>query len=98
MALTKAFSYWSSATNEAATDARLVAHRPFSFIGPLLFTLPVIYLFGRQWVKRPAQVVVPTRRSAGELSRPRSISYSGGISRISRRLVLVVVVGVSEGR
>lgn len=30
--------------------------RPLSFIGPLLFTLPVIYLFGRRWVKpaRPA--------------------------------------------
>ncbi|MFZ4718541.1 MAG: acyltransferase family protein [Ilumatobacteraceae bacterium] len=25
--------------------------RPLSFIGPLLFTLPVIYLFGRRWVK-----------------------------------------------
>ena len=25
--------------------------RPLAFIGPLLFTLPVIYLFGRRWVK-----------------------------------------------
>jgi len=29
--------------------------RPFAFITPLLFTLPVIYLFGRQW-RRPAAV------------------------------------------
>lgn len=27
--------------------------RPLAFIGPLLFTLPVIYLFGRQWVRTP---------------------------------------------
>jgi hypothetical protein len=27
--------------------------RPVSVIGPLLFTLPVILLFGRQWTKRP---------------------------------------------
>jgi hypothetical protein len=27
-------------------------YRPVAFVGPLLFTLPVIYLFGRQWVKR----------------------------------------------
>ncbi len=27
--------------------------RPLAFIGPLLFTLPVIYLFGRQWVRKP---------------------------------------------
>ncbi len=25
--------------------------RPLAFVGPLLFTLPVIYLFGRRWVK-----------------------------------------------
>ena len=25
--------------------------RPFAIVGPLLFTLPVIYLFGRQWVR-----------------------------------------------
>jgi peptidoglycan/LPS O-acetylase OafA/YrhL len=29
-------------------------YRPVAFVGPLLFTLPVIYLFGRQWSrKRP---------------------------------------------
>ncbi|MDO8361623.1 MAG: acyltransferase [Actinomycetota bacterium] len=27
--------------------------RPLAFVGPLLFTLPVIYLFGRRWVKVP---------------------------------------------
>ena len=27
--------------------------RPLAFIGPLLFTLPVIFLFGRQWVRKP---------------------------------------------
>jgi hypothetical protein len=26
--------------------------RPFAVLGPLLFTLPVIYLFGRRWTKR----------------------------------------------
>ncbi|MGE0880154.1 MAG: acyltransferase [Acidimicrobiia bacterium] len=26
-------------------------NRPLSFVGPLLFTLPVIYLFGRRWIK-----------------------------------------------
>lgn len=30
--------------------------RPLAFIGPLLFTLPVIYLFGRQWVRKPRAV------------------------------------------
>jgi len=30
--------------------------RPFAFIGPLLLTLPVIYLFGRQWVRKPRAV------------------------------------------
>ena len=27
--------------------------RPLAFIGPLLFTLPVIYLFGRRWMRKP---------------------------------------------
>lgn len=36
-------------------DWRWWAFRPVSFVGPLLCTLPVIYLFGRRWVKdRPA--------------------------------------------
>ena len=32
--------------------------RPLAFIGPLLFTLPVIFLFGRQWV-RPKRGAAP---------------------------------------
>jgi hypothetical protein len=32
--------------------------RPLSFVGPLVFTLPVIFLFGRQWV-RPKRVASP---------------------------------------
>ena len=27
--------------------------RPLAVLGPLLFTLPVIYLFGRQWIRQP---------------------------------------------
>jgi hypothetical protein len=27
--------------------------RPVAFVGPLLFTLPVIYLFGRRWTRKP---------------------------------------------
>jgi hypothetical protein len=35
-------------------------YRPLAFIGPLLFTLPVIFLFGRRWVKRaPAASSTP---------------------------------------
>jgi len=32
-------------------DLRWWAFRPVSFVGPLLCTMPVIYLFGRRWVK-----------------------------------------------
>lgn len=34
--------------------------RPIAFIGPLLCTLPVIYVFGRQWVKRQPSATVPS--------------------------------------
>ena len=34
--------------------------RPLAFIGPLLCTLPVIYLFGRRWVTRQPSFV-PTK-------------------------------------
>jgi hypothetical protein len=27
--------------------------RPLSVIGPLLFTLPVIFIFGRRWTRAP---------------------------------------------
>ncbi len=37
--------------------------RPLAFIGPLLFTLPVIYLFGRRWVK-PQRPTTPQSRDA----------------------------------
>lgn len=30
--------------------------RPLAFIGPLLFTLPIIYVFGRRWVKPTSEV------------------------------------------
>lgn len=37
--------------------------RPLAIVGPLLFTLPVIYLFGRQWVRRDrSQGARPMRR------------------------------------
>lgn len=35
--------------------------RPLAILGPLLFTLPVIYMFGRRWVR-------PARRAAGTLA------------------------------
>jgi hypothetical protein len=39
--------------------------RPFSFIGPLLCTLPVIFLFGKRWIKPaptvPAEELAETR-------------------------------------
>lgn len=40
-------------------DLRWWLFRPVSFIMPLLFTLPVIYLFGRRWVKKPRAGVPP---------------------------------------
>ena len=70
-------------------------YRPLAFIGPLLFTLPVIYLFGRQWMKRPCRwrhdataavaATVGTACSPPPSSRspPRS-STPGGTSRSSR--------------
>ena len=36
-------------------DAKWWLFRPFSFVGPLLWTMPVIYLFGRRWAK-PAKI------------------------------------------
>ena len=53
MALHRAVRYaWSGNRNEAR-DPTLWwwLYRPLAFIGPLLFTLPVIFAFGRQWVK-----------------------------------------------
>jgi len=55
MALHRAVSY---ALNGGVNEARRPTawwwmYRPLAFIGPLLFTLPVIFLFGRKWVKDP---------------------------------------------
>lgn len=53
MAMHRAVKYALAGNkNEArAPDGWWWLSRPFAFIGPLLFTLPVIYLFGRQWVR-----------------------------------------------
>ncbi len=56
MALSRAVSYAiAGGENEARkpTGWWWLA-RPVSFVLPLIFTLPVIYLFGRRWVKKPA--------------------------------------------
>ena len=61
MALQRAARYALAGNkNEAAEPtAWWWLGRPFAFIGPLVFTLPVIYLFGRKWVKqRPATPAV----------------------------------------
>jgi len=36
--------------------------RPLSVIGPLLCTLPVIFVFGRRWTRasRPSAITTPT--------------------------------------
>lgn len=54
MALHRAARYaWSGNRNEAREPTLTWwLYRPLAVIGPLLFTLPVIYLFGRQWVKK----------------------------------------------
>ncbi|MEO5901309.1 MAG: acyltransferase, partial [Ilumatobacteraceae bacterium] len=59
MALERAARYALAGHINEARDPSLGwwLYRPLAFIGPLLFTLPVIYLFGRQWRrKRPASV------------------------------------------
>lgn len=55
MALHRAVSYAiAGGVNEARQPtAWWWLYRPLAFIGPLLFTLPVIFLFGRRWVKEP---------------------------------------------
>lgn len=60
LALYRALNYaiFRNSTDVRSPDAVWWLTRPLSFIGPLLCTLPVIYLFGRQWVSssdnRPA--------------------------------------------
>ncbi len=39
-------------TESTAPTAGWWLTRPLAVIGPLLFTLPVIYLFGKQWMRR----------------------------------------------
>lgn len=55
MALSRAASYALAGERNEATEPTLGwwLYRPLAFIGPLIFTLPVIYLFGRQYVRRP---------------------------------------------
>ena len=58
MALSKAVGYALFGNDERTADPTVGwwLQRPFAFIAPLLCTLPVIYLFGRKWVKRPSPV------------------------------------------
>jgi hypothetical protein len=60
LALWRAIQYamFGNRTERADPHVLWWVTRPLSFIGPLLCTLPVIYLFGRRWMKRqPSQVV-----------------------------------------
>jgi hypothetical protein len=38
--------------------------RPFAFLGPLLFTLPIIFLLGRSYVKKPSTPTSPSSPAA----------------------------------
>ena len=55
MALYRAVNYviFGNRTDVRRPDPLWWLTRPLAFIGPLLCTLPVIYLFGRKWVRRP---------------------------------------------
>jgi peptidoglycan/LPS O-acetylase OafA/YrhL len=61
MALYRAINYviFGNRTDLRRPDLLWWLTRPLAFIGPLLCTLPVIYLFGRKWVtrERPASIV-----------------------------------------
>jgi peptidoglycan/LPS O-acetylase OafA/YrhL len=54
MALYRAINYviFGNRTDVRRPDLLWWLTRPLAFIGPLLCTLPVIYLFGRRWVRR----------------------------------------------
>lgn len=54
MALSRAVNYAVAGRNTEATAPTLGwwLYRPLAFVGPLVFTLPVIYLFGRSYVRR----------------------------------------------
>ena len=53
MALERATRYAISGHRNEAREPTLNwwLFRPVAFVGPLLFTLPVIYLFGRRWIR-----------------------------------------------
>jgi hypothetical protein len=54
MALYRALNYviFGNRTDVRQPDVLWWLSRPLAFIGPLLCTLPVIYMFGRRWVTR----------------------------------------------
>ncbi|MGB8861906.1 MAG: acyltransferase [Ilumatobacteraceae bacterium] len=54
MALHRAARYALAGNRNEARQPTLHwwLYRPVAFVGPLLFTLPVIFVFGRQWVKQ----------------------------------------------
>ena len=56
MAISRAVNYALNGGSNEASEPSLGwwLYRPLAFIGPLIFTIPVIWLFGRRWVKRPA--------------------------------------------
>jgi hypothetical protein len=61
MALHRAVRYALAGERNEAVEPTLGwwLYRPLAFVGPLLFTLPVIWLFGRQWrrgERRPVRV------------------------------------------
>ncbi len=58
MAISRAINYaLNGGTNEASEPTLgWWLYRPLAFIGPLICTIPVIWLFGRQWVKQPTGV------------------------------------------
>lgn len=62
MALHRAVSYRLRGERNEAVEPTLEwwLYRPFAFIGPLLFTLPVIYLFGRRWIRAGTQAAHTT--------------------------------------
>lgn len=61
MALSRAIGYAISGNQFETTrpDVGWWLTRPFAVVTPLLCTLPVIYLFGRQWRTRPPRAVRP---------------------------------------
>jgi hypothetical protein len=66
MALYRAINYviFGNRTDVRQPDPLWWLTRPLAFIGPLLCTLPVIYLFGRKWVTRQPQPSMTTTKLA----------------------------------